>query len=158
MKKLSISVLLIAVVLFIGSTAVVSGESDEEMCVPMGIITLEPPDSVEPQRSSVEFPHSKHFIDNCKTCHHTWTFTEPIKSCTASGCHDLSASPRKPEKGPVDLAKEILYYKAAYHQNCIGCHQEIKIQNMKLEMTYKKLNKELPKSGPTGCIECHPRE
>jgi hypothetical protein len=158
MNKLGISVWLIIGVWVIGSAAIVSGNSDEEMCIPMGVITLEPPESVEPQRSPVEFPHSRHFIDNCKTCHHTWNFTEQIKSCTASGCHDLSVSPLKSEKGPVDQAKEILYYKSAYHQNCIGCHQDIKIQNLKLETSYKKLNKELPKTGPTGCIECHPRE
>jgi len=49
-------------------------------------------------------------------------------------------------------------YKYAYHQNCIGCHKEIKVQRKRLESVYLAAKKELPKTGPTSCNECHPKE
>jgi hypothetical protein len=49
-------------ILVFGSiTMVVGQETEDEMVVPMGTIVLEPPESVEPKRSAVEFPHSVHF-------------------------------------------------------------------------------------------------
>ena len=48
-------VLLIGIVACASLGVAVAG--DEEMCVPMGIITLEPPDSVEAKRAVVDFQH-----------------------------------------------------------------------------------------------------
>ena len=160
MKKVGIAVCCVMMALILGGITVVSGQgSDEEMCIPMGIIELGPPESVEPVRSAVEFPHSGHFsFVECRTCHHKWAGDEQIKTCMSSGCHDVAVSPAKSEKGQVDEDQMMRYYKTAYHQMCIGCHKEMKLKNKELEMSYKKLNKELPNTGPTGCIQCHPKE
>ena len=60
----------IVVILMMGSAALVLGQSEEEMIVPMGTIVIGPPESVEAKRSPVEFPHAVHFKYECRTCHH----------------------------------------------------------------------------------------
>jgi hypothetical protein len=109
----------------------------EDMSVPMGIIVLEPDESVEQKRTPVEFHHSKHFTFDCKKCHHKWEGKTHVLSYTETG---------------------IKYYKYAYHQMCVGCHKEIKIKRKAMEMSYTVLKDKLPKTGPTGCVECHPKE
>lgn len=160
MQKKSFLCLFLSAVLIFGSiTMVVGQEAEEEMIVPMGDIVIGPPESVEPRRSPVDFPHSRHFASvDCRTCHHTWQGTEIIKNCTTSGCHDVAVSPTKSEKGRLNPDLAIRYYKAAYHQLCIGCHKEIKVQNKQLETSFKQLKETLPVPGPTGCILCHPKE
>lgn len=158
MHGLRLFTLGIVFVLVIGSGAMVFGESEEEMIVPMGIITLGPPESVEAKRSDVEFPHATHFEFECRTCHHKWEGQEIIQGCTTSGCHDVEVSPIKAGQRNVPKEESILYYKSAYHQMCIGCHKEMKQANKLLELSLKKLPSELPATGPTGCIHCHPTE
>jgi len=147
-------------VLVSGSFMVVVGqETATEMVVPMGIIELEPPDSVEPVKSAVNFPHSKHFASvDCRTCHHKWNGTDIISSCATKDCHDVTVSPTKSAKSKPSQEALIKYYKTAYHKLCIGCHKEIKAQNKQLEASFKGLKEKLPPSGPTGCVECHPKE
>jgi len=126
----------------------------EELCVPLGEMTLEPP--VEASKTPVDFPHSLHFEFTCKRCHHTWDGSADFYNCTTSGCHDLD-SPPTPEKVAADPKISLRYFKTAYHQLCIGCHNEIRIENQELE---KKLSPKIAptrKVGPTGCTECHPR-
>lgn len=132
--------------------------ADDEMCVPMGVITLESL-ADDAKRSEVGFQHTVHFDFACQQCHHKWTGKEPIQSCTTSGCHDLAQSPvddsGKPSRDPVLKAR---YYKNAYHQMCIGCHKEIKTKNQAMEATAAALGQALAPTGPTGCIQCHPKE
>jgi hypothetical protein len=160
MQKIGILFLCLSIVLVFGSMTIVGGqETDDEMIVPMGTIEIGPPEEVEQTRSPVEFPHSQHFASvYCKTCHHDWTGTEVIKSCAAADCHDVAVSPTKSGKNSSNPDLAIRYYKAAYHKMCIGCHKEIKIQNKKLEMSFKGLKEKLTIPGPTSCIECHPKE
>ena len=159
MHKISFCVLGIIMGLVLGTAAIVSGQAEEEMCVPLGPIILEPLDSVEAKRTEVEFPHSQHMVAvDCKTCHHKWIGDETIQGCTASSCHDVAVSPTRSQKSRVEPDQAILYYKTAFHQMCIGCHKEMKQINKELEMSYKRLDKELPQTGPTGCIQCHPKE
>jgi len=133
-------------------------KENETLSVPMGNILLKPPASAEATTTPSELPHAIHFSYNCRECHHTWNFGSQILSCTASGCHDL-AKPPKDESGAVAVA-DIRYFKNAFHQNCIGCHLEIKKQNAILEKSPRLSagNLVLQKSGPTGCIECHPKD
>jgi hypothetical protein len=147
-------------ILVFGSiTMVVGQETEDEMVVPMGVIVLEPPESVEPKRSPVEFPHSIHFASvDCRTCHHTWQGTEIIKGCATTDCHDVTVSPTRTAKGRSNPDQAIRYYKTGYHQLCIGCHKEIKTQNLELESSYKELKETLTVPGPTSCIQCHPKE
>lgn len=160
MQKIGLLCLCLSMVLVFGSiTMVVGQETEDEMVVPMGIIVLEPPESVEPKRSPVDFPHSTHFASvDCRTCHHKWQGTEIIKGCTTTDCHDVTVSPTKSGEGASNPDLAIRYYKTGYHQMCIGCHKEIKIQNKQLETSFKELQETLTTPGPTGCIECHPKE
>ena len=160
MQKIGILCLCLSMVLVFGSiTLVVGQETEDDMVVPMGIIVLGAPESVEPKRSAVDFPHSTHFASvDCRTCHHTWQGTEIIKGCTTTDCHDVTVSPTKSGEGTSNPDLAIRYYKTGYHQMCIGCHKEIKIQNKQLETSYKELKEKLPPFGPTGCIQCHPKE
>jgi len=152
-------------VLFLGlSLAVAEKNTDtakkdlKEMCVPLGILTLKPDASVEKKKTDVEFDHSKHFIYDCKACHHKWEGNKQITNCTTSDCHDLFKSPPKPTKYLAYTEAGIKYYKYAFHQKCVGCHKEIKEKRKKMEMSYQVLQAKLPRTGPTGCKECHPKE
>lgn len=153
MKRMTFFVLCgcLAAALFIGYPQ--TGQSSEgELCIPLGEITLSAPESVSPKRSSVDFPHAIHFDYNCQRCHHTWENDTEVATCGTSGCHDLTQTP---EKGNRSLA--LRYYKRAYHDLCIGCHKSIKAGNLKKEMSKMPLEDELPPTGPTGCVGCHPK-
>ena len=155
MRKIGIAVLCLIVSGIFGASLSISSEnSEEDMIVPMGIIELKPPEDVEQKRTIVEFPHTVHFSNACQSCHHKWESTEQIKGCMTSGCHDLTESPAKSN----DNSPEINYYKKAYHEMCIGCHREIKKSNKQLELSGRSLDGALPAAGPTGCIQCHPKE
>ena len=162
MHNQSYGVAFVRVVLLIGIVACaalgVAVAGDEEMCVPMGVITLVPPDSVEAKRAAVEFQHSRHFILACNTCHHTWEVAEPITGCMTAGCHDLDTLPRKEDSKAIDKDLAFRYYKNAYHGQCIGCHKTMKQEIQHMANTLAGIDGKLPTTGPTGCIECHPKE
>ncbi len=156
MLKIKIGVCCLILALIFGNAMVVSGESDEEnMSVPMGIITLEPPETVEDPRPSVPFNHPIHFDYKCQTCHHKWDKETPILSCETSGCHDVYEAPKRSERLQGDENMAMRYYKTAYHKMCINCHKELKAQNKKLEMSGRVLAENLPNPGPTSCKGCH---
>jgi hypothetical protein len=161
MLKLIMAVIALFTLIIAGGLVAVANESEVTMdaiYVPVGRLVIAPPVGVTPKRSAVAFPHSRHFDYTCKTCHHKWNGHSPVQGCTASKCHDQLSSTVKDKKaldyGPV----AIRYYKYAFHQQCIGCHREIKIHNEKLERSRRKLEESLQRSGPTGCVGCHPRE
>jgi hypothetical protein len=165
MNRLRIGVLCLMMVFIFGISMEVAGQNKgeseqalEDMCIPMGKILLKPDALVKQKRSQVEFDHSKHLVNDCKACHHTWEGNAKIVTCATSGCHDLLKSPRKPTKYLSYTDTGIKYYKYAFHQQCVGCHKEIKIKRKEMEMSYRILTTVLPKTGPTGCIECHPKE
>jgi len=165
MHKIRIWVLCLMVAFILGISLETTGQDSEAgeeklepMCVPMGVIVLQPEGMVERKRSPVEFHHSKHFIYECRACHHKWDGKTQITSCTTSGCHDLLESPKKPTKYLAYTDTGIKYFKYAFHQNCVGCHKAIKAKRKEMEMSYQMLNAKLPNTGPTGCIECHPKE
>jgi hypothetical protein len=150
------SVLLVTVILMslIWGTFLVA---DDEMCVPMGEITIEP--LVEDaKREEVAFPHAVHFSYSCQECHHKWDNASAIQGCTTSGCHDLQAAPKNDGKPVKDPQMKIRYYKNAYHDMCIGCHKEIKKKNKAMEASKASLGEKLPPTGPTSCNQCHPKE
>ena len=147
MRRVGIGLDCLALVMLFGSFASSVAQEEGEMCVPMGEITLAPPDSVDSLRGEVQFPHAVHFVYDCKSCHHKWEGKGSIQGCMTSGCHDVATSPGK--------AKDPHYYKAAYHGQCIGCHKQIKQRNAQLERSGKTLTEKLPPAGPTGCVACH---
>lgn len=132
--------------------------SDDPLCIPMGSFKIAPPESVNQLRTSVDFPHSKHFSYNCTKCHHKWDGAGKIQTCTASGCHDQVTIPPKPLKNSVYTAEAIKYYKYAYHNQCRDCHSALKTQITEHTMSTRETKTDLPKSVPTGCIECHPKD
>ena len=156
MLKPALGLVFVCVMILVGSVIHVSGDAtDQEMCVPMGTIMIKPPQGVDAKRSPVPFPHSKHFATACQECHHKWNGTEKIQSCQTSGCHDQAAPPAQKTRYLSYSNEVIRYFKYAYHQACIGCHQDIKEQNRKLEMSYQVIDEKLPEAGPSGCVECH---
>ncbi len=71
------------------------------------------------KKGTVTFDHAKHqTAGTCVDCHHTGGFEK------CSSCHAKKADGKK------------LKYKKAMHNNCIGCHKDVK-------------------KGPTKCKQCH---
>ncbi len=128
-----------------------------EVCVPIEPIRLEPPAGVEAKKSPVDFPHARHFDFHCNKCHHDWQEKAEVKTCMTAGCHDLAEAPKK-EDGKPDRKLAIRYYKTAFHKSCIRCHQQMARANKKAEMSVTKAEVELKPTGPTGCVECHPKQ
>ena len=164
MYRIQVAVLCLVIVFVFGIALNVTGQDKSDtneavgdMVVPMGIIVIKPDPSVKQMRAPVEFNHAKHFTYDCRTCHHKWEGKEKISNCTTSKCHDLLKAPKKPTRYLVYTKEGIKYYKYAYHQNCIGCHKEIKIKQKKLEAAYKASDIE-KKVVPTSCSECHPKD
>jgi hypothetical protein len=146
-----------------GSLMAVAEEKEatiDAIYVPVGRLALAPPVGVISKRSAVAFPHSRHFEYTCRTCHHKWDGKSQLQSCTASECHDkLSAPPPKKGIKYMDYVDEsISYFKFAFHRQCIGCHKEIETRNEKLSRSLFVLNTSQQKTGPIGCVSCHPKE
>ena len=137
-----LSVMLASVVCFSSSFA-------DSLCIPLGSIELSAPQGVQAKRSAVDFPHSLHFTINCKECHHTWEYGEDDMSCMTSGCHDQTRAPKEGAK--------TAYFKEAYHKGCIDCHKSLQKKNTELELSKRSVKGVLEKTGPTGCVECHPK-
>ncbi len=149
--------LLMAVAL--GSAIAVAGEhkkADEQqggtLCIPTGTFVPKIPASVEMEYPPVEFPHSVHFSVSCKDCHHKYTGSNEIKSCITSGCHDLATAPENPLAGGKYTKEAMKYYKYAYHEMCRPCHKELKKENVDISSL-----DDAKATGPTGCVECHPK-
>lgn len=78
----------------------------------------------------VRFMHSKHAatLNDCAVCHHARpTGAEASETTRCSACHQESFNPEYPER---------IGLKAAYHLNCIQCHEKMD-------------------NGPADCIGCH---
>lgn len=100
--------------------------------IPHKYVLLNSPyiNQMENQYGPVRFMHAKHanMIKDCAVCHH-YRPAQPEASETTkcSACHQKPFNPEHPER--VGL-------KAAYHMNCIQCHQRMN-------------------QGPTDCTGCH---
>ena len=125
----------------------------------MGCYAMDYPDEIEIDSlgnlyEAVVFDHAMHVdaTESCADCHHHTTGTGAESEYCAK-CHDgevemdavlcqdcHSADPLSPEnlhnpKPGFTYHNDQPNLKAAYHLNCIGCHQEV--------------------DGPTGCEDCH---
>lgn len=129
--------------------------SEETMSVPLGNITLTAPEEVEAKRGDVDFPHGLHFQFSCQSCHHEWDGESFIESCTS--CHDETEPTGKRDIKDPD---NVMYYLAAYHNVCVGCHRDMEQQRqeqVKKIAGDKAMEKMMVpvKSGPVGCTGCH---
>ncbi len=158
MRSLSFVGVLLFIGVIAGASLGVAVAGDEQMCVPLGVITLEPPDTVEAKRAAVDFQHGLHLALACNNCHHTWEGPEPIQGCMTSGCHDLDTLPRKEGSKVIDKDQAFGYYKNAYHGQCIGCHKTMKKEIQQMAKSLAGVEGKIPVTGPTGCIRCHPKE
>lgn len=149
-------VLVVLLSLMLASAVGFSSSFADELCIPLGNIELVAPQDVQAKRSAVDFPHSTHFRRNCNECHHTWEYGIKIKGCMTSGCHDQTLAPKKSDK--LKEVSKIMYYKEAYHKACIGCHKTLQKKNKALELSKRPIKGQLEKTGPTGCVDCHPKE
>ncbi|MFZ7127344.1 MAG: cytochrome c3 family protein [Desulfobacterales bacterium] len=135
-------------------------EIDEEdsLCFPVGMLSLGAPGGVEMTRSAVDFPHSRHMTYSCDTCHHKWEYHAILDTCSASGCHDLTEAPENAVKDGKYTEEGIRYYKYAYHVMCRDCHRDINAKNRDTvkKARYTGGTVELMRTGPVGCVECHP--
>lgn len=100
--------------------------------IPHGYFLLDSP-VIKKQNNDytpVRFMHSKHAasLNDCGLCHH-YRPKDPEASETVRcvACHQEPFRPEDPDR---------LGLKAAYHQNCMGCHEEMD-------------------QGPVSCIGCH---
>ncbi len=127
-------------------------EAEGELCIPLGTIEIAAPEGATVKRTPVEFPHTLHFVFNCKECHHNWTGDEENLGCMTAGCHDLAVKPKKAKKD-----KSLKYYKDAYHNSCLACHKKLKKDSKNKELS-QTLDASGAVYGPTGCVVCHPKE
>ena len=84
----------------------------------------------EDRYGPVRFMHSKHaaIIKDCALCHHFRPADESAsETVRCSACHQEAFRQDHPER---------IGLKAAYHQQCMACHEEMA-------------------KGPVGCIGCH---
>lgn len=143
-------VLVVLSSLILASVFCFSSSFADDLCIPLGSINLAAPQGVQAKRSAVDFPHAAHFKYNCKECHHTWEYGDDIAGCMTSGCHDQTSAPKEGAK--------TAYFKQAYHQACLGCHKTIQEKNKALELSKQAVKGQLAKTGPTGCVDCHPKK
>ena len=103
----------------------------------------------EHTKGPVNFDHKKHqeeYKIKCDQCHHDykdgkniWKEGDQVKKCME--CHN-EPTIKGEKKLPAD--KQKLNLKIAFHDNCQGCHKELKKKD---KAKYAKI--------PTTCIKCH---
>ena len=101
----------------------------------------------------VTFTHKKHNVDYkiaCADCHHVfkdgknvWKEGDPVQKCDE--CHsEAKAAKAKKGEAPMPKMEQIKkYHYSAIHENCVGCHKDLK--------------KAAKPTGPTACKDCHPK-
>lgn len=127
----------------------------DSFSMPLGRITIAPPEGVDAKRASVSFPHSLHFDQDCQACHHDWDSSEAGQNCTTSGCHD-QLEPDESTRN-INDSKNNLYFLTAYHKICFHCHLSLKKQT-KAQVKSSMNTQGDPRSAkdaPVRCSGCH---
>ncbi|MFP3869518.1 MAG: cytochrome c3 family protein [Syntrophobacteria bacterium] len=116
------------------------------------VITLEDTLWSEHTKSPVTFFHKKHseeYSIACDECHHVykdgenvWKEGDPVQKC-----HECHTEPTVTGERRLSEEQQKLNLKLAFHNNCMGCHRELKMQDRE---KYKDI--------PTMCSQCHPME
>ncbi len=104
------------------------------VCAQEGVLKLEHKAFGKRQRPGVTFSHAKHFESmDCVKCHHFYVNGENVwdesRETNCAACHGPKA-----EGSKMGLME-------AFHENCVGCHREIKPAT--------------GKTVPLACGECH---
>ena len=145
MKKRSFFVLTAAVlgVMFLSVLVYATQQAADTM-------TLESKVYGDHKKALVTFTHKKHNVDYkipCNQCHHVyeggknvWEQGDEVLKCES--CHSEAKAP-KGVKCPKE-EKITKYHYSAIHENCKGCHSDL-----------KKAGKP---TGPVACTGCHPKK
>ncbi|MFW5731325.1 MAG: cytochrome c3 family protein [Desulfonatronovibrionaceae bacterium] len=110
---------------------------------PDNMLLYAPEEYGEMREAPSPFSHSVHGEYDCGECHHDennepWDGSWEIQGCMSEGCHDIAVA-----KSPKDR-RDIRYFYKAYHDHCMtGCHRD--------------LAKAGEPTGPTACVDCHPK-
>ena len=100
------------------------------------IVSLQSPAFIKPSRPAVAFKHDEHnekaVLTDCVICHHGGKGGKMDISASTEGTPCAECHPVKPGTKATPLM-------AAYHKQCVGCH-------------------ETKKKGPVACGECHVRK
>jgi hypothetical protein len=105
------------------------------------------------KKAIVTFSHKSHYEDYeiaCKQCHHefkdgknVWKKGDAVQNCDA--CHDEAKAPRGSDAPKLTKEEKITkYHYSAIHENCKGCHKDLK--------------RDGKDTGPTSCNHCHAKE
>lgn len=129
------------------------------LLLPLSVYAMDAPESVTidviaQYYEPVEFDHTMHtdLAEDCSVCHHHATGTgttdiycsrchseyKELVKVSCQDCHsaDTFSAEAINRQGQKDLFhSDMIGLKGAYHQNCLGCHQET--------------------GGPVGCEDCH---
>ena len=126
---------------------------ESSMSVPLGTMTIAAPEGVDAKRGPVNFPHGLHFQFSCQSCHHDWDGESEIVNCMTSGCHDeIQNSGKRDIKDPDNA----MYFLAAYHNVCVGCHRDMDKQRQDQINAMPAAKKAaVPAAGPVNCSGCH---
>ena len=102
----------------------------------------------------VTFTHKKHNVDYkiaCTDCHHVfeggknvWKEGDAVQKCDACHSQDKAPKAKEGEKGLSKKVKIKQFHYSAIHENCVGCHKDLK--------------KKAKPTGPTACKDCHPKK
>jgi len=100
----------------------------------------------------VTFTHKKHATEyggKCTDCHHVFKDGKNVfkEGDEVKKCHDCHNEPTIKGEKKLPPDKQKLNLKLAFHNNCQGCHKELKKKD---KAKYGKI--------PTTCIQCHPKE
>ena len=119
-------------------------------------ITMESKVFKKHKKALVTLTHKKHNVDYkivCTDCHHVykdgknvWKEADAVQKCDSKKCHDKAKAP-KAKEGEKKLSRKEKasqgYFYSAIHENCVGCHKDLK--------------KKKKPTGPTACKKCHPQ-
>jgi hypothetical protein len=140
MKKRSLLVLTAAILgmAFLFALAYASQQAPDT-------ITMESKVYKKHKKALVNFNHKKHNVDYgiaCTDCHHVykdgknvWKEGDAVQKCDA--CHTEAKAAKDDKSSKMEKIKK--YHYSAIHENCKGCHKEMK-------------------KGPAKCAECHPKK
>ncbi len=149
MKKRSLLMLAVAAmaVVFLFAVVYAAQQAPDTMTMNSGVYAKH-------KKTLVTFTHKKHNVDykiSCTECHHVyeggknvWKEGDNVQKCDA--CHKEAKAPAAKEGEPKLSKKEKIkkYHYSAIHENCKGCHADL-----------KKAGKP---AGPTVCKDCHPKK
>lgn len=129
--------------------------SIESFTLPLGDMIISAPEDADTKRQAVNFPHGRHFDQECQTCHHDWDGDSEIEGCMTADCHDQALPDES--TGDINDPVNVQYYLTAYHKVCYQCHTDLKRQEKLLAKINMEAGMPAPaeSKAPVKCGGCH---